>query len=64
MEEFKITIDVPVETLLKLSSLVTMYNLEYEESGFAFKRHKDLEVEISELIKQRPRYNGEKIGEK
>lgn len=64
MKDFKITIDVPVETLLKISSLVTMYNLECEKSGFGFKGHKELEVEVAELLKQRPRYNGEKIGEK
>lgn len=63
MKEFKITIDVPVETLLKISSMVTMYNLECEKSGFGFKGHKELEAEVTKLLKQRHRVNGKKIGE-
>lgn len=63
MSDFKMTIDVPVETLIKIGSVVTMYNLDCEKRGLGFSGYQDLEIEISELLKQRPRVNGEKIGE-
>lgn len=64
MKDFKITIDVPLDTLIKINTVVTLYNLDCEKRGVGFMGYQDLEVEVAELLKQRPRYNGEKIGEK
>lgn len=64
MKEFKITIDVPLDTLIKINAVVTLYNLDCEKRGAGFLGYQDLEVEISELLKQRHRVNGKKIGEK
>lgn len=44
MNDFKITIDVPLDTLIKIDSVVTLYNLDCEKRGVGFMGYQDLEV--------------------